>query len=309
LVDDLGNLPDSLVLLVVVLGLLGGAFQPGEGLWVLLTCNKSWLLETIRHLDIEAVILLSWVQSEDPAFRIVPLGVCSVSPLNELIVVKSNLTVGHKSSLADLLSNLEVSSNNETVLGQDELERSGSVLTLNLLVLRWLLWHINESLSIEIEEVLHLSNLGLVLIEVVVPQGVLVVVVTAVHLESNAFINEHLVLALSWKLEALVGEDDVLPDLGYANFFQVQELVGVVVLVSLDSIEFTEFESEKEELVRILDQVVKNVDHLKAHLLDLDELLVRFLGLVLNLIDLLLGLDQGLQELWDLSTFECVVHL
>lgn len=81
-----------MVLLEVVLGLLGGALQPRESLWVLLTGNETWLLESVWHLDIEAVILLGWVQSEDLALWIVPLGVSGITPLHELVGVESNLT-------------------------------------------------------------------------------------------------------------------------------------------------------------------------------------------------------------------------
>lgn len=117
-------------------------------------------------------------------------------------------------------------------------------MTLNLLVLGWLLWDINESLAIVIEKILTLSILLLVLIVVVVSQGVLVVVASAVHFESNAFVDKHLVLTLSWELEAFVREDDVFPDLRHANLLQVEELVGIVIFISLVSIIFTELKSE-----------------------------------------------------------------
>ena len=59
----------------------------------------------------------------------------------------------------------------------------------------------------------------------------------------------------------------------------------------------------------ILNQVVKNIDDLVSHLLDLDQLNIGLLNsLVLNLVDLILSLDECLQELWDLSTLKSVVH-
>lgn len=93
------------------------------------------MLEAVRHLDGEAVILLGWVQGENEALRIVPLWVLSIAPFHELVLVKSDFAAGHKACLANLLSNLEISANYETVLGQNELEGGRSVLAFNLWIL------------------------------------------------------------------------------------------------------------------------------------------------------------------------------
>jgi hypothetical protein len=152
-------------------------------------------------------------------------------------------------------------------------------------------------------------TLELVQVEVVVSKSIFVVSVTAVHLESNAFVNEHFVLALAWQLEAFVGEHNVLPDLRNFDLFHLEEFFGIVVLIPLKSVEFTELESEQEELVRILNKIVENIYDFESHLLDLDALRLGFVVLAIKLINLVLGLNQSLQELWDLSTLESVVHL
>jgi len=82
------------------------------------------LFESVWQLNGETSILVRWVQSEHVALWIVPLRVRDVTPLHELIVGQVNFAVCHESSLADLLSNFEVSADDETVFGQDELERS-----------------------------------------------------------------------------------------------------------------------------------------------------------------------------------------
>jgi hypothetical protein len=139
-------------------------------------------------------------------------------------------------------------------------------------------------------------------------EGVLEILVTAVHLETDAFVNEHFVLALAWKLEAFVGVDDVLPNLWDFNLFHVEEFFGVEVLISFDAVVLAELKCEHEKLVGVLDQVIQYVNNFESHLLDLHQLRVRFGSFVLNLIDLVLGLDESLQKLRDLSAFECMVH-
>ena len=174
------------------------------------------------------------------------------------------------------------------------------------------MWNINESFAIEVKGIgrFHFLILVLVLVEIVVSQGVLEVLVSAIHLESDALVDKHLVLTLTWKLEAFVREDDVLPDLWNLDVLHIDEFFGVVVLIPLDAIKFTKLESEKEELVRIFNQVVQNVDNFESHLLDLNQLNIGLLdSLVLNLIDLVLCLHKSLQELRDLSTLKSVVHL
>ena len=209
------------------------------------------------------------------------------------------------------MSNLEVSADDETVLGKDELEGGRSVLTLDLWILGWLLWDVDERLAIEVESILRLDLLILVLIlvEVVVPEGVLEVLVTAVHFEADALVDKHLVLTLAWQLEALIGEDNVLPDLWDLDLLHLKEFFGVVIFIPLDTVEFTKLKSKQEKLVRILNQVIQYVDDLQSHLLDLHQLRVGLGRFVLKLINLVLGLDECLQELWDLSTLEGVVHL
>lgn len=311
LIDDLGDVPHGLVDLEVVLGLLGGALQPGVSLGVLCARQEAWLLEAVRHLNREAVVLLGRVQCEHEAFVIVPLWVGGVAPLHELVHVEGNLTAGHKSSLADLLANLEISTNHETEFGQDELEGGRSVLALNLWILRWLLWNIDECLAVQVKSIGRLELVVLVLIPVVVvvPEGVLEVLVAAVHLETDALVDKHLVLALPRQLEALVREDDVLPDLRDLDLLHLQEFLRVEIFIPLNTVVFAQLEGEQEELVRVLHQIIQYIDDLESHLLHLNQFSVGLDSLVVNLINLVLRLDQGLQELRDLSAFEGVVHL
>jgi len=194
---------------------------------------------------------------------------------------------------------------------QDELEGGRSVLAFDLRVLRWLLWDVNEGLSVVIESILSGLRISLLLILVkeIVPQSVFVVSMTAVHLESDAFVYKHLVLTLAWELEAFVGEHDVLPDLWDLDLLHFKEFFGVIVLVPLEAIEFTELESEQKELVWILNQVVENVYDFESHLLDLNAFRFRLVVFGIKLINLVLSLDECLQQLWDLSTLESVIHL
>lgn len=82
------------------------------------------MFESVWQLHSEASFLVRWVQSENVALWIVPLRVSSVTPFHELVVVQGNFTICHQSGLADLLSNLEVSADDETMLSQNKLERS-----------------------------------------------------------------------------------------------------------------------------------------------------------------------------------------
>jgi len=92
LVDDLGDAPHSLVRLEVVLSLLRGALQPRVGLRILGTGQKARLLESVWHLDGEAIFLLSWVQSEHEASWVVPLSMGDIAPLHELVIVKGDFS-------------------------------------------------------------------------------------------------------------------------------------------------------------------------------------------------------------------------
>ena len=93
---------------------------------------------------------------------------------------------------------------------------------------------------------------------------------STVHLKPNALVNKHLVLALTWKLEALIRVNNVLPDLWDLDFLHFEELIGVVVFVSLDAVVFTELEGKQEELMWIFNKVIQDVNDLLSHLSDLD---------------------------------------
>lgn len=253
-IDNLCDVPVRLVFLEVVGCLLRRALKPREVLWVLRAWEESRLVESVWHLYCEAAIFLCWVQRENEALWIVPLGVLGVAPLHELGAVESDLILRHQSCLANFLTNLEVSTNYESVLGQDELEWGRSVLAFNLRVLRWLLRNVNEGFAVVVKAINtgDTVSLELILVVEVVTESIFVVSVTDVHLESDAFINEHFVLAFTWQLETFVWEHDVPPDLWNFNLLHIEEFFGVIVLIPLESIKFTELESENEELVWIL---------------------------------------------------------
>ena len=92
-------------------------------MWILGAREEAWLVESIWHLHREAIILLSGIQRENEAFWIVPLGVLGITPFHEFGAIKSDFVLSHQSSLANLLTNLEVSSNHESMLGQYDMER------------------------------------------------------------------------------------------------------------------------------------------------------------------------------------------
>lgn len=169
-IDNLCNLPVGLVLLEIVRCLLWWALQPWEVLWILGTRKESWLVESVWHLNSKAILLLSLVKCENEALWIVPLGMLSITPFHELIAVECDFFAGHQSCLANLLTDFEVSSDDKAMLGQDELEWSRSILSLNFWVFRWFLRNVNESLSVVVEWIgTSISiKLLLVLVEVVV---------------------------------------------------------------------------------------------------------------------------------------------
>ena len=61
--------------------------------------------------------------------------------------------------------------------------------------------------------------------------------------------------------------------------------------------------------MRFFNQVIENAGNLFFHLLNLNQFGIRFRFVFLELINFLLGFDQCLQKLWNLSTLQIVVHL